>query len=209
MQKRSISALAFVSFAALATTAAAEAIVGHAAPSFTATDSNGKTRSLDEFKGKAVVLEWWNPGCPFVGKHYGSGNMQRLQKEWISKGVVWLTIDSSAPGQQGQCQQGQVDGERVNAYMKQRGAAPTAVLLDPEGTTGRAYGAKTTPHMFVIDGKGTLVYAGGIDDKPSTDEADVPTAHNYVAAALEELAGGKPVTTKTSQPYGCGVKYRR
>jgi hypothetical protein len=204
MQKRSVSALAFVSFAALATTAAAEAVVGHEAPAFTATDSNGKTRSLGEFKGKAIVLEWWNPGCPFVGKHYASGNMQRLQKKWISSGVVWLTIDSSAPGQQGQ-----VDGERVNAYMKQRGAAPTAVLLDPAGTTGRAYGAKTTPHMFVIDGEGTLVYAGGIDDRPSTDEADVPAAHNYVAAALEDLAAGKPVTTKTSQPYGCAVKYRR
>jgi peroxiredoxin len=184
-------------------TAAGAAIVGQAAPSFAAMDSNGKARSLGEFKGKLVVLEWWNPGCPFVGKHYGSGNMQRLQKEWISKGVVWLTIDSSAPGQQGH-----LDGERANAYMKERGAAPTAVLLDPEGTVGRAYGAKTTPHMFVIDRSGTLVYAGGIDDTPSTEQSDVAKAHNYVAAALEQLIAGKPVTTKTSQPYGCGVKYR-
>ena len=148
------------------------------------------------------MLEWWNPECPFVGKHYGSGNMQRLQKEWTAKGVVWLTVNSSAAGQQGH-----VDGPRAMSLMSERHGASTAVLLDPTGAVGRAYGAKTTPHMFVIDAKGTVVYAGGIDDKPSTDTADVATAKNYVAAALAEVTAGRPVTVASSQPYGCGVKY--
>ncbi len=204
MQKLSVSTLVFVSLAAVAGHAAADAVVGRPAPAFTAADGQGKTRSLDEFKGKLVVLEWWNPDCPFVGKHYGSGNMQKLQREWTAKGVVWLTVNSSAPGQQGY-----MNAAEANATMKEKGGAPTAVLLDPDGTTGRAYGAKTTPHMFVIDRTGTLAYAGGIDDKPSTDQADVPTARNYVAAALEALTAGKPVITKASQPYGCGVKYAR
>jgi peroxiredoxin len=181
---------------------AAAGIVGQAAPGFTLTDSNGKPRSLADFQGKVVVLEWWNPECPFVGKHYGSGNMQKLQKEWTARGVVWLTVDSSAPGKQGH-----MDGARANALMTERGGAPSAVLLDPDGKVGRAYGAKTTPHMFVIDGGGTLVYAGGIDDKPSTDRSDIATARNYVSAALAEVTAGRPVTTATSQPYGCGVKY--
>ncbi len=186
----------------LASEASAAAVVGEKAPAFSATDTNGKARSLDEFKGKLVVLEWWNPECPFVGKHYGSGNMQKLQKEWTAKGVVWLTIDSSAQGHQGY-----VDATQANAMMKEKGGAPTAVLLDHDGTLGRAYGAKTTPHMFVIDRDGKLAYAGGIDDKPSTDRADVPAATNFVEAALGELTAGKPVTTKSSQPYGCSVKY--
>ncbi len=188
----------------LAAEASAAAVVGEKAPAFSLTDTNGKARSLDEYKGKLVVLEWWNPECPFVGKHYGSGNMQKLQKEWTGKGVVWLTIDSSAQGHQGY-----VDAAQANALMKQKGGAPTAVLLDHDGTVGRAYGAKTTPHMFVIDRDGRLAYAGGIDDKPSTDQADVATATNYVMAALNELTAGKPVTTKSSQPYGCSVKYAR
>jgi hypothetical protein len=128
--------------------------------------------------------------------------MQRLQKEWTAKGVVWLTVSSSAAGKQGY-----VDGAKANILMRERGGAPTAVLLDHDGTVGRGYGAKTTPHMFVIDGKGTVVYVGGIDDKPSTDQADIATARNYVSAALAEVTAGKPVTTASSQPYGCSVKY--
>jgi peroxiredoxin len=182
--------------------ASAAAVVGQAAPAFTLTDSNGETRSLADFAGKVVVLEWWNYQCPFVGKHYGSGHMQKLQKAWTAKGVVWLTVSSSAPGKQGY-----VDGAKANALMSEKGGAPTAVLLDHEGTVGRAYGARTTPHMFVIDKTGKVVYAGGIDDTPSTDLADIKTAKNYVQAALEEVTTGRPVSTPSSDPYGCSVKY--
>jgi hypothetical protein len=139
-----------------------------------------------------------------VGKHYGSGNMQKLQKAYTAKGVVWLSVNSSAPGKEGH-----VTPAQANALTRQKGAAPTAVLLDPEGTVGRAYGAKTTPHMFVIDPQGTLLYQGGIDDTPSTDVADIATAKNYVQAALDAVLAGKPVPTSSSQPYGCGVKYAR
>ena len=180
----------------------AAAVVGDPAPAFTLTATNGETRSLADLKGKTVVLEWWNYECPFVGKHYGSGNMQKLQREWTAKGVVWLTISSSAPGKQGY-----VDAAKANGWMEEKGAAQTAVLLDHDGKVGRAYGAKTTPHMFVIDSKGTVVYAGGIDDKPSTDQADIATAKNFVAAALAEVTAGKRVTMSISQPYGCSVKY--
>jgi peroxiredoxin len=204
MSKLSISTLALLSITGMAAMAGAEAVVGQAAPPFTATDSDGRTRSLEEFKGKLVVLEWWNPECPFVGKHYGSGNMQKLQREWTGKGVVWLTIDSSAPGKQGY-----LTPAEAKTTVQAKGAAPTAVLLDPDGKTARAYGAKTTPHMFVIDRSGALAYAGGIDDKPSTDQEDVATAHNYVTAALEALSAGRPVATQASQPYGCSVKYAR
>jgi len=201
MSNRLAVVLALVATAA---SARAQAVVGQPAPAFTATDAAGRSRTLAEFAGRTVVLEWWNPECPFVGKHYRSGNMQRLQKEWTGKGVVWLTVDSSAAGQQGF-----VDGARATELMSEREGAPTAVLLDPLGTVGRAYGAKTTPHMFVIDAKGRVVYAGGIDDKPSTDQADVAAAKNYVADALAEVAAGRPVTVAASQPYGCGVKYAR
>ncbi len=204
MKKLSLSALAVFATLVVASSASAQAVVGHKAPSFNATDSSGKTRSLDEFGGKLVVLEWWNPQCPFVGKHYGSGNMQKLQKEWTGKGVAWLTVDSSAPGQQGY-----LEAAQANALMKEKGGAPSAILLDPEGKVGKAYGAKTTPHMYVIAKDGTLAYAGGIDDKPSTDQGDIASATNYVGTALAELSSGKPVTTKTSQPYGCSVKYVR
>ena len=202
MRRLALFSLALVSLFALARPAAAQAVVGQKAPAFTAKDSEGRTRSLSEFRDKVVVLEWWNPECPFVGKHYGSGNMQKLQKEWTGKGVVWLTVNSSALGRQGH-----VDAAQANALMKQRGAAPTALLLDADGAIGRAYGARTTPHMFVIDSTGTLVYAGGIDDEPSTDREDIATAHNYVAAALVEVTSGRRVTTATSRPYGCSVKY--
>ncbi len=204
MKKLSSFALAVIATVVVASSASAQAVVGQKAPSFSATDSNGKARSLDEFGGKLVVLEWWNPQCPFVGKHYGSGNMQKLQKEWTGKGVAWLTVDSSAPGQQGY-----LEAAQANALMKEKGGAPSAILLDPEGKVGRSYGAKTTPHMYVIAKDGTIAYAGGIDDRPSTDQSDMASATNYVGTALAELSSGKPVTTKTSQPYGCSVKYAR
>jgi peroxiredoxin len=203
MKRHAFVAVAFAVLAAAgARPANAVAVVGQPAPAFTLTDSNGKAHSLTDLKGKTVVLEWWNHECPFVGKHYGSGNMQKLQRDWTAKGVVWLTVNSSAPGKQGH-----VDAAKANALMKEKGGAPTAVLLDHDGKIGKAYGAKTTPHLFVIDGKGTVVYAGGIDDKPSTDQADIATAKNLVSAALAEVTAGKPVTTATSQPYGCSVKY--
>ncbi len=195
------TALAVVA-AAGARPSRAAAVVGEPAPAFTLPDTNGQTRSLADLTGRTVVLEWWNYECPFVGKHYGSGNMQSLQKEWTAKGVVWLTISSSAPGKQGY-----VDAAKANAWMKEKGAAQSAVLLDHDGRVGRAYGAKTTPHMFVIDPKGIVVYAGGIDDKPSTDQADIAPAKNFVSAALAEVTAGKRVTVAASQPYGCSVKY--
>lgn len=186
----------------LAAIASAAATTGQQAPSFNAADSNGQSHNLSDFKGKFVVLEWTNSSCPFTRKHYSSGNMQKLQKEWTSKGVVWLTVLSSAPGKEGY-----KTGEEENAYVKQVNAAPTAVLLDPSGELGHLYGAKATPHMFVIDPNGKLVYAGAIDDKPTTRDGDVSSAKNYVSAALTESMAGKPVTTPTSQAYGCSVKY--
>ena len=180
----------------------AAAKVGETAPDFSVVDSNGKTHKLSDYKGKFVVLEWHNQGCPYVKKHYGSGNMQKLQKEWTAKGVVWLTIISSAPGKQGF-----VSAQEENAYLKQSGASPTAALLDPNGDVGRLYAAKTTPHMFVIDPKGTMVYNGAIDDKPTSDPNDLNGASNYVTAALSEATAGKIVSTSTTKPYGCTVKY--
>ncbi|HSX61541.1 MAG TPA: thioredoxin family protein [Tahibacter sp.] len=176
--------------------------VGQPAPGFSLTDSNGKTRSLEEFKGKTVVLEWTNAECPFVKKHYGSGNMQAQQKDATGAGVVWLSINSGAPGKQGQ-----LDGAGANALIKTSNGAQTAYLLDPEGKAGKAYGAKTTPHMYVIDGQGVLRYMGGIDSIQSADAADIPKATQYVKQALAELSGGKPVSVPVSQPYGCSVKY--
>ena len=180
----------------------AKAVVGDAAPAFTLTDSNGKSRSLAEFKGKTVVLEWTYAECPFVKKHYGSGNMQAQQKEATSDGVVWLTINSGAPGKQGS-----LDGAGANAVIKSSGGAQTAYLLDPDGKVGKEYGAQTTPHMYIVDGEGKLRYKGGIDSILSDDQADVPKATQYVRQALSELKGGKAISVSTSQPYGCSVKY--
>jgi hypothetical protein len=194
---------AFLATVALAFAAPLSAAkVGEKAPDFSVSDSNGKTHKLSDFKGKWVVLEWQNEGCPYVKKHYGSGNMQKLQKEWTAKGVVWLTVISSAQGQQGY-----MTGAQANGYMAEKKAGQTAVLLDPSGTMGMAYGAKTTPHMYVVSPEGTLVYNGAIDDKPTTDQADVATATNYVSAALKEGMAGKAISTPTTKPYGCGVKY--
>jgi hypothetical protein len=182
--------------------------IGEAAPAFTGIDTSGHQHNLSQYKGKFVVLEWTNQGCPYTQKHYDSGNMQRLQKEWTSRGVVWLTVISSAPGQQGG-QQGYVTAEQENDYVRKVSAAPTAVLLDPKGDLGHLYGAKTTPHMFVINPEGKLVYDGAIDDKPTTEESDLAGAKNYVKAALEEAMAGKPVQVATSRPYGCSVKYAK
>jgi peroxiredoxin len=188
--------------ASTATPAVAAPTVGQPAPAFSAKDTHGKTRSLAEFRGKRVVLEWHNQGCPFVVKHYESGNMQKLQQKLTADGVVWLTIISSAPGKQGH-----VTAADADAYVAEQKAAPTAVLLDEDGNVGKAYGAKTTPHMFVVDEKGVLVYAGAIDDKPTTDKADVDAAKNHVLAAYDDLKAGKPVGLASTAPYGCSVKY--
>jgi peroxiredoxin len=193
--------MAIAIVAALAAPAWA-ARVGEKAPAFAATDSNGVKHTLSEYSGKYVVLEWHNNGCPFVRKQYGSGNMQKLQKEWTARGVVWLTVISSAPGKQGYVTAGE-----ENAYVKQVDAAPTAVLLDPAGDLGRLYDAKTSPHMFVADPSGKLIYNGAIDDRPTPDPASVAGATNYVAQALAESMAGKPVSVPTSRPYGCSVKY--
>ena len=200
--KKWLAASAVVGFALIAFSAAWAARVGEAAPDFTATDSNGEVHKLSEYQGKYVVLEWTNRGCPYTQKHYSSGNMQRLQREWTGRGVIWLTVASSAPGKQGY-----VTASEENAYLKQANAAPTAVLLDPAGTLGHLYDAKTTPDIFIISPKGTLIYSGAIDDRPSTDVADVNGAKNYVSLALDEATADKPVSNPTTRPYGCSVKY--
>jgi len=181
----------------------AAAKVGDAAPEFTATASNGKIVRLADYRGKYVVLEWHNNGCPYVGKHYNSGNMQRLQKHWTSQGVVWFTILSSAPGKQGY-----VTASEENDYLTKEQAAPTAALLDPAGDIGHLYDAKTSPQMVVINPQGVVIYSGAIDDKPTTDLQDVQGATNYVSLALEESMAGKPVKNPATRPYGCSVKYR-
>jgi peroxiredoxin len=176
---------------------------GTQAPDFKGTDSNGVTHTLSQYRGKFVVLEWANKGCPFEQKHYLSGNMEALQKEWTNKGVVWLSILSSAPGEQGN-----VTPAEENQYLKTMHAAPTAAILDPTGTIGHLYEAKTTPHIFVIDPTGKLIYQGAIDDRPTTDLADVQHAHNYLNEALNAAMAGKPVPMASTRPYGCSVKYK-
>ena len=176
--------------------------VGEPAPKFTGTDTDGNSRSLSDFRGKTVVLEWTNRDCPYVRKHYGTGNMQAIQKQATADGAIWLTIISSAPGKQGYA-----SPELADRVASEQGASPTAILLDPDGTIGRAYDARTTPHMYVIDADGTLVYMGGIDNRPTADWGDVEGAKNHVLAALADVAAGTPVQTPTSRPYGCSVKY--
>ena len=176
--------------------------VGESAPDFTASDTNGQPHKLSDYKGKFVVLEWTNQGCPYTRKHYDSGNMQKLQKYWTQKGVVWLTVISSAPGAQGY-----VTASQENEYLKKVNAAPTAVLLDPKGDLGHLYAAKTTPHMFIVDPAGNLIYNGAIDDKPTTDTSDITGATNYVSQALDQAMAGKPVANAATRPYGCSVKY--
>ncbi len=203
MKRQAVLGFAFLlgvtGFAALCR---ADAVVGQQAPGFSLKDSTGQARSLSEFAGKYVVLEWFNPDCPFVRKHYGSGNMQRLQETYTGKGVAWLSINSAAENKQGR-----MTPEQAQAFIKDRGAFSTAVLLDWDGSVGRLYGAKTTPHMFVIDPQGKLIYAGAIDDKPSIEVEDVKTAKNYVAQALNESMSGKSVSVPETKSYGCSVKY--
>ncbi len=200
MQKK----ITVASLALLLSLPALAARVGQPATLFTATDSYGHQHSLSQYKGKFVVLEWHNQGCPFAKKHYDSGNMEKLQKYWTGKGVIWFTVISSAPGEQGY-----VTAEQENDYVKKMNAAPTAVLLDPKGDLGHLYGAKTTPHMYVINPQGQLIYEGAIDDKPTTDQSDIAGATNYVTAALEQAMAGRPVAIATTRPYGCSVKYAR
>ncbi|MDZ4693853.1 MAG: thioredoxin family protein [Deltaproteobacteria bacterium] len=196
--------LFFIAAFALLATATAQAApkVGKPAPEFKGTDSLGKTHDLAQYRGKYIVLEWLNHGCPYVQKHYDSQNMQKLQTEWTKKGVVWLSVVSSAKGKQGN-----EEGVDANAAAKEKGSHATAILLDSGGAIGKAYEAQTTPHMFVIDSKGTLVYSGAIDDRPSTETDDVNGAKNYVSAALTASMAGKPVEVKTTKSYGCGVHY--
>jgi len=192
--------LAVALFAAAATAHAGT--VGSPAPEFALQSVAGGTVKLSQYKGKYVVLEWVNPECPYVRKHYGSANMQKLQKDYTGREVVWLTINSTRAGHAEYKQPGE-----MSAWMKKMNASSSATLLDPKGDAGKAYGARTTPHMYIIDPKGVLVYAGGIDDKRSTDVEDVKTAKNYVRAAMDELLAGKTVTNSATAPYGCSVKY--
>jgi len=194
-------ALAFVSWAS-PLPAFAEALVGQPAPEFTGTDSSGNKVKLGDYRGKTVVLEWTNDGCPYVGKHYGTGNMQALQKDAKEKGIVWLTVISSAPGKQGHA-----SPQEADKLTTSRDAAPAAVILDEEGKIGQAYGAAVTPHMYVIDAKGVLQYMGAIDDKPTADHDDIKTAKNYVTAALDAVAAGKMPDPRATRAYGCSVKY--
>ena len=198
------SALAALVVAALAWQAPAKAApqIGKPAPDFSATGIDGKPVKLSELRGKTVVLEWTNNECPYVGKHYNSGNMQRLQRDAIAEGVVWISIISSAKGAEGH-----VTPTQAAELTRSRHAAPSDIVLDESGSIGRAYEARTTPHMFVIDAGGKLVYMGGIDDKPTTRTADIATAKNYVRAALDAVKAGKPVATPVARPYGCSIKY--
>ena len=209
MIKRTIlRPIATFALAAVALLAADTAIihaapaVGSDAPDFKLTDVEGKTHTLSEHKGKYVVLEWTNPGCPFVQKHYGSGNMQKLQTEFTKKDVVWLSIDSSAQGKEGY-----LTADEGKAWLKETNAQPSALLLDADGKVGKLYGAKATPHIFIINPEGKLLYAGAIDSIPSADKADIAKATNYVQTGLDEAMAGKALTTTSTKAYGCSVKY--
>jgi hypothetical protein len=187
----------------LSSEAASPASVGEAAPDFSLKDASGQTHTLSALKGKYVVLEWVNFGCPFVRKHYESGNMPSLQKAYTAKNVVWLSVCSSAPGKQGF-----FEGKELAAEISHMKASPSAYLLDPDGTVGRLYAAKSTPTMFVIDPHGTIIYGGAIDNMPSTNVDDVPRARNYVKEALDLALAGKSVEVTSSRAYGCSVKYK-
>jgi peroxiredoxin len=186
----------------ISTGAAAQAVIGQPAPAFSAVDANGKTVSLADFKGKHVVLEWVNPGCPYVQKHYNSGNMPATQKAAIAKGVTWLSVSSTAKDAGDYRRPLELAG-----WIQGKGGAPSATLIDESGKIGRAYGARTTPHMYLIDPQGKLLYAGAIDSKPTSNPADIASATNYVNQAISEALAGKPVSTPTSRAYGCSIKY--
>lgn len=196
------TALACAAILAFSSPALATVVTGETAPDVRVLDSNGSERSLSEFKGQDVILEWTNHKCPYVEKHYNSGNMQSLQKRAASDGIAWLTVISSAPGKQGH-----VSGAEANELSKTRGAAPSAVLLDEAGIAGRLYAAKTTPHMYIINDQGTLMYQGAIDSIPNTKVAAIAEATNYVTAALDSMKAGTSIEVTESQPYGCTVKY--
>ncbi len=207
MQRRQFATSSLAAAALLATTAQAwaqaTATVGQAAPNFTAKDVSGKTVSLADFKGKTVVLEWVNPGCPYVRKHYDGGNMQGTQQEAAAKNVVWLAINSTATDHPDY-----LTPPKLAAWMKEKKAPATHTLMDEDGKIGKAYAARTTPHMYIVDGKGILVYAGGIDSIPSASASDIPKATNFVKVSLTEMAGGKPVSNSVTRAYGCSVKYK-
>lgn len=196
-----LSLTAALSLTAMPVFAAAE--IGKPAPDFSAPDAQGTTRTLSQYKGKTVVLEWNNPGCPFVQKHYSSGNIPKQQSAALADGVVWLTINSGAAGKQGH-----LDAKGAQDFLAQYHAAPSAYLFDGDGAIGHAYGAKTTPHLYVVDADGVLRYMGGIDSIASADKEDLAKATQYVPQVLAELKAGKPVSVPTSEPYGCSVKYR-
>ena len=202
MKKTLIAALLTV-FAGSSGVAFATASVGKAAPDFALTDLSGKAVKLADFKGKHVVLEWHNPNCPFVVKHYDSGNMPGLQSKYDAKDTVWLSINSTHPSHQDY-----MNGDKLKSYLAEKKASPDSYMIDAEGKVGIEYAAKTTPHMYVINPAGMLVYAGAIDDKRSTNLADVKIAKNYLVAAVDESKAGKPVATPTTTPYGCSVKYK-
>jgi len=188
--------------AAIASPTLAAPRIGAAAPTFVARDSTGKPVSLAQYRGKTIVLEWNNPGCPYVKKHYDSSNMQRTQAAAAGQGVVWLTINSGAPGKQGH-----MEGAAANSYVQGAKAKPAAYLLDPRGVVGKAYGASTTPEMYIVDAKGVLVYRGAIDDKPTANQSDIVGARNHVTAALEDMKAGRAVAVAETRSYGCSVKY--
>lgn len=199
--RRSLIALC-TSFTLIPALAFAEPIIGEPAPAFDVKDAAGQQVSIDTLAGKPIVLEWVNFGCPFVKKHYESGNMQATQKQALTNGAVWISVFSSAKDKQGY-----VTPAQAIAEMKKQGGTPTHIITDPDGTLGRLYEAKTTPHMFVIDKQGVLAYMGAIDDKPTADKADVEGARNYVNASLASLNAGAPVSPSSTKPYGCGIKY--
>ena len=184
-------------------TAAQAATVGQAAPDFTLTDTSGKTVKLSDFKGKHVVLEWNNPGCPFVRKHYNGGNMPATQKDALAKGAVWLAISTTEREHPDW-----LSPVQLARWQAEKGSAPSATLLDEDGAIGRAYGARTTPHMYIVSPQGMLAYAGGIDSIPSARADDISRATNYIKQAMNEVAAGKPINVATSQPYGCSIKYK-
>jgi hypothetical protein len=198
-----VSTLAATAALLIAGPAQATAMVGQAAPDFTLKDASGKTVKLSDFKGKHVVLEWTNPGCPFVRKHYNSGNMPGTQKEAMGKGVVWLAINSTETASSDY-----LEPAKLVAWMKERQSTPSATLMDESGATGKAYGARTTPHMYIVNPQGQLIYAGGIDSIPSSRADDIAKATNYVKVGLNEALAGKPLTAATTQPYGCTIKYK-
>lgn len=194
--------LPMIVLAALAIPASANLTAGNPARDFKLRDTDGNIVQLAQFKGKTVVIEWNNPGCPFVKKHYSSGNMQSTQALAKGQGVVWLTVNSGAPGKQGH-----MTGPQAAAFVKEQAAQPTKYLLDPQGVVGKAYGAKTTPQMYIVNPAGTIVYQGAIDDKPTANVMDIKSARNHVTAALNEMKSGKPVSVAETKPYGCSVKY--